>query len=319
MTDVHVRQEMCHVVPVVLFAYTRASLLAETLKCLREDGVPLIYCFSDGPRSKEDAWKVAAVREIVRAVNWCEMHVCERPENLGLGKSIVAGVTEVFKKHEALIVIEDDILCSRGTYAFMCAALNRYRADARVGSVAGWSHRRIRPHLFQRGPYFDRMGESWCWGCWRRSWVGMDCSAAQLWSECRAKGIPVERYGIFFEGMVRNEVRDNTWAVRFILLQMLNERLCLRPARSYVAHAGWGESATNARESSGLEQKRMAVGPKLPNMWPSPIEQTRCVDLWRRQFERSAGQAGLSHILTRAKVYLLKRWRATEGRDVHHS
>ncbi|MBM3145510.1 MAG: hypothetical protein FJ010_11175, partial [Chloroflexi bacterium] len=88
---------MKSMIPIVLFAYARPEHLRRTLACLRENHVPLIYAFSDGPKSPEVKTRVRAVREMLRQVDWCEIQVVEREENLGLGKSILAGVNEIFQ------------------------------------------------------------------------------------------------------------------------------------------------------------------------------------------------------------------------------
>ena len=65
-------------VPVILFAYARPDLLGRTLSCLRENRVPLIYAFSDGPRTADQAPAVARVRDLLRAVGWCDVVLRER-------------------------------------------------------------------------------------------------------------------------------------------------------------------------------------------------------------------------------------------------
>jgi hypothetical protein len=100
---------MTAVVPVVLFAYCRPDLLERTLDCLRENRVPKIYAFSDAPATAGLADGVAAVRRVLRNVDWCDLTLCERPTNLGLGRSILAGVTDVLARHESVIVFEDDL------------------------------------------------------------------------------------------------------------------------------------------------------------------------------------------------------------------
>ena len=87
-------------IPVVVFAYNRPDSLAELLACLKRDAVPLIYAFSDGARHPGHAAGVAAVRGLLKSVDWCELVLVERRTNLGLGKSLVLGVTEVFDRHE---------------------------------------------------------------------------------------------------------------------------------------------------------------------------------------------------------------------------
>ncbi|MEI6513512.1 MAG: sugar transferase, partial [bacterium] len=82
-------------IPIILFAYNRPDHLRRTLDCLRENRVPLIYAFSDGPCTPDKAAAVAQVRDMLRAIDWCDVVLCERELNLGLGRSILAGVTEV--------------------------------------------------------------------------------------------------------------------------------------------------------------------------------------------------------------------------------
>lgn len=132
-------------IPVVVFAFRRADLLELTLDALRRDAVPEVIAFSDGPRDDEDAAGVAAVRRLLRSVTWCRCQILASPTNLGLGRSVVAGVGETLRTHEAVIVFEDDLVCQPGTYRYLTAALARYADDPRVMSVTGWTHPRITP------------------------------------------------------------------------------------------------------------------------------------------------------------------------------
>src|SRR4029453_10966117 len=105
---------------IVLFAYARPDLLRRTLQCLRDNGVTQISAFSDGAASARHVSAVAEVRTILRAIDWADVELRERDENLGLGRSIVTGVTEVLAKHESAIVVEDDLICVPGTYSYLC-------------------------------------------------------------------------------------------------------------------------------------------------------------------------------------------------------
>src|SRR4051812_36862186 len=125
-------EPMAEPIPVVLFAYARPELLARAIACLRENRVPLIYAFSDGSKSQADAGRVTEVRELLRAIDWSDVRLTERRENLGLGRNVLAGVTEVAARSDAFIVWEDDLICVPGTYAWMRGALEHYAADTRV-------------------------------------------------------------------------------------------------------------------------------------------------------------------------------------------
>jgi GT2 family glycosyltransferase len=121
-------------IPIILFAYARPNTLSRTLECLKENRVPLIYAYSDGPRTADKAQAVEEVREILRRIDWCDVVLCERENNLGLGRSILTGVTEVLKQHDTAIVFEDDLICVPGTYGYLCAALEHYRNGGHIRS-----------------------------------------------------------------------------------------------------------------------------------------------------------------------------------------
>jgi hypothetical protein len=117
-------------IPVIVFAYNRPDLLLRLLDCLRADAVPMLWAFSDGPRSSVDVPLVGKVRSILRSVDWCSINLVERPVNIGLGESIKDGVTKALSHFESILVFEDDLIFVPGTYRFLSAALNRYRDDA---------------------------------------------------------------------------------------------------------------------------------------------------------------------------------------------
>jgi len=259
-------------VPVALFAYARPRHLLRTLECLRANRVPRIYAFSDGPKTPEQRANVDEVRCLLRAVNWCEITIVERPHNLGLGESIRAGVAHVLSEHESLLVFEDDLICVDGTYAYLSAALAQYRDNARVMSVTGWTHPRITPDDVTDQPYFDGRAECWVWGTWRRAWQGMDQDAQTLMRRCEQNGIEPSAYGADLVDMALAERERNIWAVRFLYLHILNGALCLRPPRSLVEHIGFDAEATNAVAENGLANPPLRPCPPIPTAWPEPLE-----------------------------------------------
>lgn len=271
-----------YTVPIILFAYARPDHLRQTVECLRENHVPLIYAFSDGPRAPDKAPAVAQVREMLRAIDWCEVVLCERETNLGLGRSILTGVTEVLDKHESAIVFEDDLVCVPGAYEYLCAALERYKDDSRVMSVTGWTHPLVTPSDITDQPYFDGRAECWVWGIWARAWQGMRENAMTLMEKCKAGGIDVCRYGADLPAMAEVELQENIWAVRFLYLHILNRGLCLRPPWSMVEHIGFDADATNAGNESWVKNPPLKPSPPIPTQWPVPVENAECARLHRK-------------------------------------
>jgi putative methyltransferase (TIGR04325 family) len=263
-------------IPVVLFAYARPDHLRRTLACLRENQVPLIYAFSDGPRTVDKTPLVAQVREILRGIDWCQVILCERQESWGLGRSILAGITQVLSRHEMCIVFEDDLICVPATYQYLAAALRHYKDDLRVMSVTGWTHPGVTPGDVTDQPYFDGRAECWVWGTWARAWQGMDRDAQTLIQECRRRGIDIYRYGSDLPAMAEVELRNNIWAVRWLYHHILHSGLCLRPPWSIVEHIGFDAQATNASDGGKLANPPLKPCPPIPTEWPEPVENPQC-------------------------------------------
>lgn len=268
-------------VPVVLFAYARPWHLRRTLDALRANDIPLLYVYCDGPKDSGDDDNVAAVREMVAAIDWCETRITCRDLNLGLGTSIRTGVSEVLARHEMVVVFEDDIVCVPGTYAYLVAALRRYRHDPRVMSVSAWTHPAVRPPVPPDQAYFDGRFSCWGWGSWRRAWVGMDKSARRLMWECRLRLMDVYRYGGDLAGMAREETLKNVWAVRFAFLHQRRGGLCFHPPWSLSAHVGFDATAMNAREANTWAMALPDKTPPQPDPWPEPEEHPAVPGLWQ--------------------------------------
>jgi hypothetical protein len=271
-------------IPVVLFAYARPDHLRQTLDCLRVNQVPQIYAFSDGPRTPDKAPAVAEVRQILRSIDWCEVVLDEREGNLGLGRSILTGVTEVLNQCEMALVFEDDLVCVPGTYAYLCAAMEHYRDDSRVMSVTGWTHPLVTPDDITDHAYFDGRAECWVWGTWARAWQGMEQNAKALTQLCARQGIDVYSYGADLLAMAEVELQKNIWAVRFLYWHILNRGLCLRPPWSMVEHIGFDAQATNASSAGRWVSLPLRTCPPIPKQWPEPMEHPECPKLWQKTY-----------------------------------
>jgi hypothetical protein len=296
-------------IPVVVFAYARPNHLRVLLRCLKENQVPRIVAYSDGARTVDQVTLVNEVRSVLRQVDWCDIHIHERSSNWGLGRSILAGITDVLQTHEAAIVAEDDLLCVPGTYAYLCAALHHYRDCPEVMSVAGWTHPRVKPPMLLDQPYCDGRACCWFWGTWARAWRGMAEPAEIMMGACKQWGIDVGRYGADLPAMAVAELTDNIWAVRWAYHHILNEGLCLRPPWSMVEHTGDDEAATH--RSSSLEWSNQPLGecPPLPMRWPEPRAHPDCARLWQRAFPQTPAsrlsQSSIRRLLTNVRTRIM--------------
>ncbi len=286
------------IIPIILFTYARTDHLRRTLECLRANNVSVIYIFSDGPKTPDKEPAVKEVRKIIHEIDWCTTIITEREKNLGLGKSILTGVTEILKKEEMAIVFEDDLICVPGTYDYLSVALEHYRNDPRVMSVTGWTHPLITPKDVTDQPYFDGRTECLVWGTWARAWEGMtDNDALTLMKRSEKNGIDIYRYGADLTNMAKAELKKNIWAVRFSYWHILNRGLCLRPPWSMVEHIGWDSQGTNAQSACILATQPLKPCPPVPKTWPETIENTECSVLWQKYFgPRPRGYYKIYHL-----------------------
>ncbi len=268
-------------IPVVLFAYARPDTLARVLPCLRENRVPRLHVFADGAKGAGDAARVAEVRAMVRAIDWCEVRLTERAENLGLGRNVIAGVSAVAVEHEAFMVWEDDLVCVPGTYAWVTAALRHYAAEERVMSVSAWTHPRVTPPGVGNAPYLDARADCWVWGGYARSWRGMaEADALTKMAAAARRGLAPGAYGADLPTQARAERRRNIWAVRWMYHHFASGGLCVRPPWSMVEHIGFEAGATNAGAATDWANPPLRAAPPIPTRWPEPSEHADCRRLW---------------------------------------
>lgn len=266
------------VIPIILFAYARPEHLARALSCLRENKVPLIYAFADGAKGGTDAGAVAQTRVLLRKIDWCEVRLTERPANLGLGRNVLSGVTEVAAQHEAFIVWEDDLICVPGTYEWLCAALRHYATDGKVMSVSAWTHPELVPSTATEGAYLDQRAEGWVWGTYARVWIGMDEPAR---SKASASLLRPSQMGADLPLTIVDEFRRAVWSARWLCHHLQHDGFCVRPVRSFVEHIGAGVLASNVRGEALWANPPLDYTAVLPGTWPAlPVEE-ECLSLWR--------------------------------------
>ena len=245
----------------VVFAYKRPQHLAQTLAALSEsvgaDRLDL-FIFCDGPRKSADADAVARVRDVAhRAKGFRSLQVKASPVNLGLGRSVIEGVSAVLARYESVIVVEDDIEVAKGFLPYMQAGLQAYRDDRRVFSVVGYAPPVSGGERHGDAFFVPRIG-AWGWGTWRDRWQSVDWACSQYWSfmNDRHRRAQYTRAGRDMLDMLVNQVEGEaeSWAVRFDFGRYLyGDALVLYPARSLVSNTGMDGSGEHRAATTHYE------------------------------------------------------------------
>ncbi|MDQ8153906.1 MAG: hypothetical protein P3B98_04505 [Gemmatimonadota bacterium] len=261
---------------VALFAHARPDLLAQTLAPLRQAGVPRIRAYVDGSRGPTDDAGHRAVLALLRDIDWAQVELTERPANLGLHASIRAGLDDFFAHEEAGIVLEDDNRLADGAYDWLCAALDQYADDPRVGIINAWAHRRFIPDDVT-GPWWSPRWSGWGWAGWRRSWALMHESVDALLRRLASEGIDAEAYGSDVIATARLGFWDSHLGLALYGARMLT----LYPPRSLADHIGFGDAATNQHHAGPW---RAVPAAPVDERWPFPadvVEHSQSRSLWR--------------------------------------
>ncbi len=237
--------------PVAFFAYKRPWTALQSLFCLSRcpeaNRTPLtIYC--DAPKRAEDAEGCQLTREAVRSIAWPgPLEIVERTENLGLARSIIAGARAQCARHGKVIVVEDDLLVSRGFLDYMNRGLVRFADDQRVMQISG--------HQFPLGLQTSTAGllpvtTSWSWATWGRAWESFeerpDISALR---DARVRHAFDQQGAYPFSAMLIDQAagRNDSWAIRWYWTCFRAKKLALFPPRTLVRNIGFGDGATHTR------------------------------------------------------------------------
>jgi hypothetical protein len=253
--------------PLALFVYRRLDHLRRTIDALRQNEEArssALTVFSDGPRDAKASQDVAEVRDYLRGLGdgFASVRIVERPENLGLARSIIGGVTQLLEEGDAVIVIEDDLVTSPFFLRYMNDGLATYRDDERVISIHGYFYpvRRRLPETF-----FLRGADCWGWATWRRGWQLFNPDGAWLLNELKRRKLTRQfdfDGGYGYTSMLEDQIagRNDSWAVRWYASAFLADKLTLYPGRSLVHNIGNDGSGVHSA-ATGAYDVELAEAP----------------------------------------------------------
>ena len=238
--------------PICLFTYNRPTHTRKTVEALlANEGAEHtdLIIYSDYAKTTADLDLVEQVRQYLQTISgFHNITIYERPNNFGLAKSIISGVSETLQNYGKVIVVEDDILTSPYFLNFMNRALDIYELDDRVISIHGY----VYPTAVEfTTPFFLRGADCWGWATWKRGWELFNPDGAQLYAQLSARKL----FGEFnfndaypYGQMLKDQIlgRNNSWAVRWYASAFLANKLTLYPGRSLVHNIGNDGTGTHS-------------------------------------------------------------------------
>ncbi|MBR0779575.1 glycosyltransferase [Bradyrhizobium diazoefficiens] len=264
--------------PIALFVFRRPDKTRATLgslaRCRGIEDTDL-YIFCDGPRGTSDDRAVADVRAIVEAFDHPRKTLVISPENQGLARSIIAGVTRLCEQYGRVIVVEDDLIVSPAFLDYMNTGLDTFADDPRVMQISGFAFARnnASPNSAAR---FLPVTTSWGWATWSRSWHDFDpdCRDADALRSNYALRSRFDLGGLFgyYDMLQRQEAgRIDSWAIRWYWSVFRRDGLVLYPPVSLVRNDGLDSSGTHTSRSKLLWRELNHELPKSSPPMPDQV------------------------------------------------
>lgn len=245
--------------PIALFTYNRLQHTIRTVEALQQNDRAAdsdLIVFADGARSPEDEKQVNTLREYLRSIaGFRSVQITEQPKNLGLSRSIIAGVSRVCDAYGRVIVVEDDLVTSPYFLRYMNEGLAMYENVEEVASVHGYIYpvQALLPETF-----FLKGADCWGWATWKRAWEGFNPDGVALLRAIESRGLTTEfdfNDSAGYTQMLKDQIagKNDSWAVRWYASAFLRNQVTLYPGTSLVRNIGHDGTGQHCGISSSFE------------------------------------------------------------------
>lgn len=241
--------------PVAFIIFNRPDTTKRVFAEIAKARPPKLLVIADGPRANRpgEAQKCAAVRDIVRNVDWdCEVLTNYSDVNLGCKRRISSGLDWVFDTVDEAIVLEDDCLPHPTFFRFCEEMLEKYRDDERIGMISGDNFQFGRKRT-EYSYYFSRYPHIWGWASWRRAWRNYDVDM-KLWPEIRDGGWLKDLLGDTKSAWYWRYIFDNayrgktdTWDYQWVFACWIQSALTVIPNVNLISNIGFDTKAEHTK------------------------------------------------------------------------
>lgn len=268
--------------PIIIFVYNRADHFIQTYSALascKEAKESELFIFSDGPKNEAGKEKVNEVRAAVAAIknngDFKTVTVTESPVNKGLAASVIAGVTQIINKYGKVIVVEDDCKVSPFFLSFMNSALDFYKDNHKIGSIAGYTPMIDLPSDYHSDVFAAYRSCSCTWACWSDRWKGVDWELKYIKDFYKSPKL-IRRLNSngsdrFMRLYRQTKGNGSSWSVRFGAHLVKNNLLTVYPRYSYITNIGCDETGVHST-SDDAEKMRVDLSKAIENPILSDVE-----------------------------------------------
>ncbi|WP_167882530.1 methyltransferase, TIGR04325 family [Leptospira meyeri] len=299
--------------PVILFVYNRPEHTKRVIEALvvnQESSKTDLFIYSDAPKTENQVEAVNQVRSYIKQLKgFNSVLIIERSENFGLAKSILDGVTEVLKKFNSVIVLEDDILVGPHFLNYMNSGLEKYKNEEKVASIHAYNYPMNTQGLEES--FFIKGADCWGWATWKRVWDQFETDGTKLLKELERRNLIHEfdyEGSHLFSEMLKGQIegKNNSWAVRWYASMFLLGKITLYPRESLIQNIGLDNSGTHCTDDDTLSR---SFSVKKIECFPKYIENDLIARKKLRDYFRTLNPKKKSTSLSFSKImrYILAK------------
>ena len=259
--------------PIIIFVYNRVDRVKKLIESLQENEEAknsMLYIFSDGFKGKKDEAAVNEVRKYVDTLleskEFSSVSIKQSPENLGLAKSIISGVSEVMEKHNRAIIIEDDNVVAPDFLDYMNRGLEYYHDDPQIWAISGFSREMSFPEDYQHDIFVLQRMSSYAWASWKDRWDKTDWAMNDypgfLWNHKARRKFDEcgEDRSLMMDAQACGKI--SSWAIRFEYSMVKNNMYSVIPVISRTFCSGNDGSGTHSKKEIHDFDAKLSDGTK---------------------------------------------------------
>ena len=244
---------------ITLLTFNRPIHTAKVLASMKEEKVERINIYMDAPCTQQDTLLQSQLEEMYKRIDWADVQLIKREENLGLAVSIVSAITEQLEIHEKIIVLEDDCCVRPGFFRFMTKALKKYAANAQIRSVSGYQFPFVEKHRKKITEIALHRFNPWGWGTWNDRWKDYSVDLKKIVELVKANGtydLLGKDQQTYCEEKYFLEKKADIWSINWDLLHYLTETFSISPSRTLIDNIGFDGTGVHSQATNVFNVKK---------------------------------------------------------------
>ena len=274
--------------PVLLMTYIRPKNTENILNLLRKYNQKNIFVFNDGLKNKADSEVHKKTRNLIKQIkkNY-KIKIIFPKKNLTQKYNLPFALSQVFKKFDRAIILEDDCIPNKSFFKFCDLLLEKYKNDNRISQISGNNFLNFKNFKRRNNDsyFFSKFTSSWGWATWKSRWENYYDSDLKVWPKVKKEkwlnDIFNNKKSFDFWTKAFNrryKLLEDDWDRPWTLTNIINNRLNIFPNKNLISNIGEDNAAlhSNPKKWNSLKLENM----KFPLIHPKIICCDRNVDIF---------------------------------------